>query len=139
MKCLRKYQWVKLPRASLPQGKGVMGYWAKLASRAAFRKGQAIYCGYTNEVVPGMWSGGIIGLKSILGLKSRAQVLSVMDELSELGYIHYTLDKKTKKLKSLTEDFSFLIFIGFYSVCFLLKITVAVSFKKWDKSQTVFS
>lgn len=74
MKCLRKYQWVKLPRASLPQGKGVMGYWSKLASRAAFRKGQAIYCGYTNEVVPGMWSGGIVGLKSILGLKSRAQV-----------------------------------------------------------------
>mgnify|MGYP001624298888 CR=1 FL=1 len=67
MKCLRKYQWVKLSRAYLPQGKGVMGHWAKLASRAAFRKGQAVYCGYTNEVVPGMWSGGIVGLKSILG------------------------------------------------------------------------
>lgn len=98
MKCLRKYQWVKLSRAYLPQGKGVMGHWAKLASRAAFRKGQAVYCGYTNEVVPGMWSGGIVGLKSILGLKNRAQVMSIMDELSELGYIHYTLDKKTKKL-----------------------------------------
>ena len=98
MKCLRKYQWVKLSRAYLPQGKGVMGHWAKLASRAAFRKGQAIYCGYTNEVVPGMWSGGIVGLKSILGLKNRAQVMSIMDELSKLGYIHYTLDKKTKKL-----------------------------------------
>lgn len=72
MKCLRKYQWVKLSRAYLPQGKGVMGHWAKLASRAAFRKGQAVYCGYTNEVVPGMWSGGIVGLKSILGLKNRA-------------------------------------------------------------------
>ena len=92
MKCLRKYQWVKLSRAHLPQGKGLMGHWAKLASRAAFRKGQAIYCGHTNEVVPGMWSGGIVGLKSILVLKNRAQVLSVMDELSELGYIHYTLD-----------------------------------------------
>lgn len=40
MKCLRKYQWVKLSRAYLPQGKGLMGHWAKLASRAAFRKGQ---------------------------------------------------------------------------------------------------
>ncbi|MBS6823843.1 MAG: hypothetical protein KH198_08280 [Oscillibacter sp.] len=98
MKCLRKYQWVKLSRAHLPQGKGLMGHWAKLASRAAFRKGQAVYCGYTNEVIPGMWSGGIVGLKSILGLKSRAQVLSVMDELSKLGYITYTLDEKTKKL-----------------------------------------
>lgn len=40
MKCLLKYQWVKLPRTHLPQGKGLMGYWARLASRAAFRKGQ---------------------------------------------------------------------------------------------------
>lgn len=80
MKCLRKYQWVKLSRAYLPQGKGVMGHWAKLASRAAFRKGQAVYCGYTNEVVPGMWSGGIVGLKSVLGLKNRAQVMSMAEQ-----------------------------------------------------------
>ena len=45
MKCLLKYQWVKLLRAHLPQGKGVMGYWARLAARAAFRKGEAHYCG----------------------------------------------------------------------------------------------
>ena len=32
-KCLFRYQWVKLPRAHLPVGKGIMGYWAKLASR----------------------------------------------------------------------------------------------------------
>ena len=98
MKCLLKYQWVKLSRAYLPQGKGLMGYWAKLASRAAFRKGHALYCGYKNEVIPGMWSGGIVGLKSILGLKSRAQALEIMNELSALGYISYSLDPKTKKL-----------------------------------------
>ena len=40
MKCLRKYKWVKLPRMHLPGGKGLMGYWAKLASRAAFRYGE---------------------------------------------------------------------------------------------------
>ena len=38
MKCLLKYQWVKLPRACLPQGKGLLGCWARLAARAAFRK-----------------------------------------------------------------------------------------------------
>ena len=65
-KCLFKYQWVKLPRTHLPVGKGIMGYWAKLASRAAFRKGRAKYCGYTNDVMPGMWSGGVVGLKSSL-------------------------------------------------------------------------
>ena len=43
MKCLRKYKWVKLQRMYLPAGKGLMGYWAKLASRAAFRKGNAVY------------------------------------------------------------------------------------------------
>ena len=41
MKCLLKYQWVKLPRNQMPVGKGVMGAWARLASRAAFRSGQA--------------------------------------------------------------------------------------------------
>lgn len=53
-KCLFRYQWVKLPRNHLPVGKGIMGYWAKLASRAAFRRGRAKYCGYTNDVMPGM-------------------------------------------------------------------------------------
>ena len=48
-KCLFRYQWVKLLRTHLPVGKGIMGYWAKLASRAAFRKGRAKYCGYTAD------------------------------------------------------------------------------------------
>ena len=30
MKCLLKYQWVKLPRSQMPAGKGVMGAWARL-------------------------------------------------------------------------------------------------------------
>ena len=41
MKCLMKYEWVKLMRSHLPQGKGVMGACMKLASRAAFRKGMS--------------------------------------------------------------------------------------------------
>ena len=98
MKCLLKYRWVKLPRAQLPQGKGVLGYWSRLAARAAFRKGTACYCGYHNEVVPGMWSGGIVGLKSILGVRRRAQALQIMDQLQSLGYIKYSLDQKTKRL-----------------------------------------
>ncbi len=98
MKCLMKYDWVKLMRSHLPQGKGLMGQWAKLASRAAFRKGHSSYCGYRNEVDAGMWSGGIVGVKSILGVKSRQAALEILDKLSELGYITYTLDEKTKKL-----------------------------------------
>ncbi len=98
MKCLLKYKWVKLPRALLPQGKGIMGHWARLASRSAFRKGNATYCGYSNPVNPGMWSGGIVGVKSILGARSRQQALSVLEELQNLGYITYTLEQDTKKL-----------------------------------------
>ena len=98
MKCLRKYQWVKLPRDCPSIGKGLMSYWAKLASRAAFRKGNAKYCDHTNPVTPGMWSGGIVGLKSILGVKSRSKALQILEDLSSPGYLKYTLDRQTKKL-----------------------------------------
>lgn len=103
-KCLLKYQWVKLPRAHLPVGKGIMGYWTKLASRSAFRKGQAHYCGYTNDVIPGMWSGGMVGLKSILGIKSRSAALEIMEELQRFGFLRYTLDARTKKLEYAITD-----------------------------------
>lgn len=98
MKCLRKYQWVKLPRDIPDMGKGLMAYWAMLASRAAFRKGNASYCGHSNPVAPGMWAGGVVGLKSILGAKSRAKALQILDKLSSLGFLKYSLDSQTKKL-----------------------------------------
>ncbi len=98
MKCLMRYEWVKLLRSHLPEGKGILGMWAKLASRAAFRKGIASYCGYENEVVPGMWSGGIVGVKSILGVRSRKKAFEILEILSKLRYIRHTLDVKTKKL-----------------------------------------
>ena len=98
MKCLRKYQWVKLPRDYPDMGKGIMGYWSKLASRAAFRKGNAHYCGHSNPVTPGMWAGGVVGLKSILGIRSRAKALQILQELERLGYLKFTLDRSTKKL-----------------------------------------
>ena len=40
MKCLKKYSWVKVPRGEIPfHGKGILIYYMRLASRAAFRKG----------------------------------------------------------------------------------------------------
>ena len=104
MKCLMKYRWVKLRRDNLPAGKGLMSAWAKLAARAAFRKGQASYCGHINSVSPGMWSGGIVGLKGILGVRNRTQALETLDKLTELGYLKYKLDSKTKKLTYQIED-----------------------------------
>lgn len=104
MKCLLKYQWVKLPRSQMPADKGVMGAWARLASRAAFRSGQARYCSYINQVTAGSWAGGIVGLKSILGIRNRRQALETMDRLAQLGYIEYELDPKTKKLTYQIKD-----------------------------------
>ena len=104
MKGLLRYQWVKLPRSQMPAGKGVMGAWARLASRAAFRNGQAHYYKYVNQVTIGSWSGGIVGLKSILGVKKRNKALGLMDELARLGYIDYELDPKTKKLTYQIKD-----------------------------------
>lgn len=98
MKCLFTYEWVKLPRAHIPTGKGLMGSFLRLASRAAFRSGKARYCGYTNDVNAGAWAGGIVGLKSILGIQDRKQALLVMDQLAEMGFISYSLNAKTKKL-----------------------------------------
>ncbi len=98
MKCLQRYQWVKLPRNAIPTGKGLMGAWMRLASRAAFRKGVASYCGYENAVEPGMWAGGVVGLKSILGVRSRTNALETLDKLAQLGFLTYELDKETKKL-----------------------------------------
>ena len=99
MKCQLKYRWVKLPRACLPQGKGVLGQWARLAARAAYRKGVGRYCGFENPVEPGMWAGGVVGLKSILGTRSRKAALETLEQLQALGYLSYSLDSTTKNLE----------------------------------------
>ena len=99
MKCQLKYRWVKLPRACLPQGKGVLGQWARLAARAAYRKGVGLYCGFENPVEPGMWAGGVVGLKSILGTRSRKAALGTLERLQQLGFLRYSLDPSTKKLE----------------------------------------
>ena len=98
MPCLFRYRWLKLPRAALPQGKGLSVYWARLAARAAFRKGVASYCGHENPVTPGMWSGGVVGLKSILGVKKRDRALEILDQLAEFGYLSYELNPETRQL-----------------------------------------
>ena len=107
MPCLFRYRWLKLPRAALPQGKGLSVYWARLAARAAFRKGVASYCGHENPVTPGMWSGGVVGLKSILGVKKRERALVNYDmaEHPQLLYLdnrirtHFLRHKQAAKMQ----------------------------------------
>ena len=82
-----KYPWVKLPRNRVPAGKGIMGAWMRLAARAAFRRGEARYCGYNNPVEPGMWVGGIVGLKAILRLRRRDAAMDVLRERIAAGFV----------------------------------------------------
>ena len=99
MKCLMKYQWIKLPRNRLPEGKGIMGAWARLASRVAFCKGKAHYCGYENQQEAGLWVGGIVGLKRILGVRTEDTALGILKRLSQYGYVEFEFDEKTKKIE----------------------------------------
>ena len=107
MACLMKFKWVKLRRDLLPAGKGLMGYWAKLVSRVAFRKGKAFYCGHINEVEVGEWVGGIMGLKSILGVANKQKAFEIMNKLVELGYIEYEHNNETRKIKYKILDYVF--------------------------------
>ena len=104
MKCLLKYPWVKLPRNRVPGGNGLMGSWMRLAARAAFRKGEGHYCGYDNPVEPGMWVGGVVGLKAILGLRRRDAALDALQCLAELDFLSWTLDPSTKRLSYTLSD-----------------------------------
>ena len=104
MKCPWYYEWVKLPRKLIPEGKGVMGDFIRLAGRAAFRKGISSYCGYNNVVESGMWAGGIVGIKSILGVKSRNKALEALERLNSLNYIKYELNEANKKLEYRIKD-----------------------------------
>ena len=105
MACLLRYRWLKLPRSIIADRNGILGHWAHLSARAAFRKGIASYCGHRNSVEPGTWAGGIVGLKSILGVKKREQALEILRQLSELGYLSFELDAKTKLLTYRITDY----------------------------------
>lgn len=98
MKCLHKYPWVKFHRSQIPSGKGVMGSWMRLAAQVAYRTGNAKYCEHINKVSVGEWVGGIVGVKAMLGLRSKKAAMGILNQLSEIGLIEYTLDPITKRL-----------------------------------------
>ena len=98
MKCLQRYAWVKLPRTQIPTGRSILSNFIRLYASAAYRPGQARYCQYINDVRYGEWVGGIVGLKSILGLSCREQVLSVLEDLLDWGMLEYDYNPKSKRL-----------------------------------------
>lgn len=51
-----------------------------------------------------MWAGGVVGLKSILGSKSRQRTLDTMEKLQQLGYVRYELNEESKKFTYQIKD-----------------------------------
>ena len=51
-----------------------------------------------------MWVGGIVGLKSILGIRRRDAALDVLQCLTEFGFLSWSLDPSTKKLGYILSD-----------------------------------
>ncbi len=51
LKCLMKYEWVKLRRDTLPVGKGIMGAWSKLAARAAWPIMSCVHCAAQRTII----------------------------------------------------------------------------------------
>jgi hypothetical protein len=78
--------------------KGILSYYLRLASRAAIGSGTVRYCQHQNQVEPGMWSGGIVGVKSILGLKSADKAVDVLMALSDLDLISFDYNRENKHL-----------------------------------------
>ena len=68
-KCLFRYQWVKLPRTHLPVGKGNHGLLGKAGLAGGISQGSGKILRIHKRCNARMWSGGVVGLKSILGVK----------------------------------------------------------------------
>ena len=55
-----------------------------------------------------MWSGGIVGLKSILGIRNRDSALSKLSLLNEMGLVKFSLDPNTNGAVYTTPGYGFL-------------------------------
>lgn len=104
MSCLLKYKWVKLQRGAIPNLPGVLPAYLRLTARAAFAAGKVRYCQHTNDIPAGGWAGGIVGLKSIMGVKSAEKALRTMDTLSDLNLITYSYNRENKLISYKIND-----------------------------------
>ncbi len=100
MSCQLKYNWVKLQRQQIPNLDGIMSFYLRLSARAASKAGIVRYCQFMNDIEPGMWSGGIVGLKSILGLKNADKALDTLRVLPDLDLITYDYNRENKSVRS---------------------------------------
>lgn len=99
-KILRCYPWVAVERRSVRGSEGgYMSYLLKLMGSAACKDGQIKYYRYTNDVSAGEWAGGIVGLKSILEIKSSQEAREIMLKLVDYGYINFSECEQTGILR----------------------------------------
>ncbi len=90
-------QWSKIPRClELKKKKGTGYYLYRLCCAVAVRSGVTSYYKFQNYVSAGQWAGGFVGLKKIFGVKHTDDVLPILNDLKEKGYIEFNYDRKTK-------------------------------------------
>ena len=96
--CPQRFDNIAFYRTTEYPSGGVLADFVSVAKNLALKDGKQKYCGYYNTVTKDSWSGGVIGLKTILKSKSRDDVFSRLELLSEYGYLHNVYNESTKEL-----------------------------------------
>ena len=98
MVCPLRFDAVELYRTTEYPSCGVLADYVTVAKNLALRDGKQKYYGYINTVTKDSWSGGIIGIKTMLHAKSRQEAFSRLEKLFEYGYAGNAYNPETKEL-----------------------------------------
>lgn len=104
MAILAAFDHIKVFRDCIPEANTVLCNYLKICSRVAYHDGFSCYKNHRNFTAKNSWTGGIVGLKSILRLSKEA-TLKALDELQALGYIKVSVQKKVYTVTVSEPDF----------------------------------
>lgn len=80
-----------------PSG-GVLSDYVTIAKNLALRNGKQKYYAYQNSVHKDSWTGGIIGIKTMLHCKSKDEAFSRLEILSKYNLVNYVYNSETREL-----------------------------------------
>lgn len=89
-------QWKKLYRDIPFCDDGLLSTYLQLAFAAAYQDGESKYYKYKNNVKENQIVGGVVGLKSICGIKNRNKLMNNLEELKKLSLIDFKIEKNRK-------------------------------------------
>lgn len=88
--------WKKFYRDIPFDDSGALSVFLKLAFATAYADGKTKYYKYINEVKKSQWVGGIVGLKSICGIKNSEKLFQTLNLLKSLRYIDFVVETNKK-------------------------------------------